>query len=113
MTDLLAEMRTHEDSMESCTSTLYNLSKSFYAVGNEKVADDLKVVCTEIMRSVRNLRKAVNENLDKEYKNAVQSSANVLNSALAGIKLQKAVSEQIVKPEPTPMAGNGPMPHGA
>lgn len=68
---------------------LSNLAKSFYITGNEKISNQLHSYAKLIRDSATRIDKAVGNSIHKSYIRSQESTANMINAALAGISLAK------------------------
>jgi hypothetical protein len=77
---------------------LQKYSTAFYLLGNEKVSTELEVMAGELYQHQDNIQKELGKELNRQYKQAQQSSVNVFNAALAGIKVVEAEKGRTVRP---------------
>lgn len=68
---------------------LDDLSSSFYDVGNEKICDELFKLSSTIRLVIGYLELSTSQIVDEGYKQAVQNTTNIVNAALAGVKIEK------------------------
>jgi hypothetical protein len=62
---------------------------AFAVTGNISLSKELYSIAFKISSTQSLIQKEVSLEIDRQYKQSVQSSANVFNSALAGITLTK------------------------
>jgi len=79
--------------LNSITEQLECLRDNTYSVGLDKLANKIDILADLLADSTVKLKNAIYQDINRQYKQAVQSSVNVLASALAGIKVQKEVSK--------------------
>lgn len=83
------EFREAENETVGARNYLMSLADAFMETGNFTVAKRLAKLCGDLDRSIDKMGKLFNEQIDEAYKNAQQSSVNMLNGVLAGIELGK------------------------
>jgi hypothetical protein len=83
----LTEYQEGRKRVERAIWNLNNLSNLLDEVGNDKLAYRISMIHDNLMEAHVQIDKAVMGNLDSQYKQAQQSSANVLKACLAGVKL--------------------------
>lgn len=90
MSDLLETKREAADNIENAVLSLYKISDSLYTVGLDRAADSINQLSLTILKEIKTLINAIDRDQDMQYKQAQQSSTNVLNAALAGIEIAKS-----------------------
>jgi len=66
---------------------LNNLSDLLDEVGNDKLAYRVSMIHSDLIDAYKQIDDAVTKNLDDQYRQAQESSANVLKACLAGAKI--------------------------
>lgn len=82
-------IREEMNDIEEGLQYLAKIASSFSTIGNEKIANILFGIESTISHSLSDIESYILEHMDDQVKQAKQSSVNVLNAALAGIKLEK------------------------
>ncbi len=74
------------DDIEGVKSELLTISNACYTVGNSTLGDNLRELAMELLAARNSIRKNSEENLNQQFRQTMQSSAKVLNAAIAGRK---------------------------
>jgi tellurite resistance protein len=73
---------------------LYNLSDAFRATGNVRVANQLRELAGMSYAEANGIREAVGKEINDQFKQSQEASANVLNAALAGAIAQGEAAQE-------------------
>jgi len=82
---------THREfhNLDDIAARLFRLSSALHNCGMNQLSDTVFGCAQDIAESRLNLEKAVSDRIDKNFQEARQNSANMLNAALAAIKLKE------------------------
>lgn len=82
-------MRKEMGMIEEVGIKISMLSDTLYIAGNDRVSKKLDMMYSSISKSLKNIDNIIDSHVTEEYRNSQQASVNVLNAALAGIKLKE------------------------
>lgn len=85
----LEKFRKIADQISRHVPYLRELADAFRTTGQECLASNLEAVANNLATTRDQLNDLVHEEVDRQFQEARQSSANVLNSMLVGIQLGK------------------------
>jgi hypothetical protein len=89
MEDFLKVINKQCDCLAGIASRIGNYAKSFQAIGNDKLSQELWTIVYELNACQKTIQQEVGKDIDRQFKQAQQSSATVLKAALAGIAVAK------------------------
>lgn len=72
---------------------LKRLSNAFYAVGNDKVAEELELIARTLEVEGRNVSTLASIKITGDLREAEQGTANILTALLGGVKMGQADAE--------------------
>jgi hypothetical protein len=87
--DSINAVNTYCNKLEALSDDLRKYAMAFAVTGNISLSKELYSIAFKISSTQSLIQKEVSLEIDRQYKQSVQSSANVFNSALAGITLTK------------------------
>jgi hypothetical protein len=90
--EYLDAIHSETDKLMKISKQLIKLSNAFYTTGNYPLGEQLEIMSLAVLESQSNIGKAVNNELQTQYKNSQQASVNMLNAALAGSGSKELVS---------------------
>ena len=90
MQDLLKVNSEEQGNLAGLSGELRRYANSFGLTGNSTMSDLLGAIADDLDGSANRIDKAITAELNGQYKQSLQSSANVLNAALAGIKVARS-----------------------
>jgi hypothetical protein len=93
MEELMNVTNAHCHNISFEASRIRKYAYAFSTVGNLDMSEKLLSVAEQLEIDQRAIQDAVGKELDRQYKQSVQSSANVFNAALAGIKVARGVDD--------------------
>lgn len=89
MKKLLEVSHTENENINQSVYELRKLSDGFYTTGNDSMGYTLFHIAGKVEESMKNLKGAVNEELDRALKQSQTTSNTILKTALAGIEVGK------------------------
>lgn len=89
MSDYREKIHESCDKILNASYFLQKLSNAFVVTGNEKVGNDLLYLSAELSDCQRSIRDSIGQKIDADYKQSLQSTANMMNALLAGAKLER------------------------
>lgn len=85
----LEDMRLSQEKLEMLSLRLTVLADAFARTGNETVAEELDEMSGELNMVNRAVSEAVSKKVDDDYRQAKESSENILKTALAVGQLER------------------------
>lgn len=83
------EIHQNNVKLNRVAASLHRLSECFWSTGNEAMGVKLGKFAEIISEATENMNKIVAAEIDRGFKDAQQSSANMLNAALVMSQLQE------------------------
>ena len=96
----LDEMHDVQESMNGVQDELHSLAYSLADIGLEKLAKQLAAMGRILFQAEEKLQQAKSNKVHEDYKQAEQSSVNVLSATLGGIELAARAIEGENKTKP-------------
>ena len=93
MQDLMNVVYNRCESISGEAHTLIDYARALSTLGNRELSLALYSIAGHLQCLREDIQDAVSKELDQQYKQSVQNSANVFNAALAGIKVAKGLSD--------------------
>ena len=87
MEKLINTVNSFCDNISGDAIRLREYGRAFSTIGNDGMCQAMYDIAADLENSQDTIRHAVSKELDRQYKQSVQSSANVFNAAMAGIKV--------------------------
>jgi len=84
MSDYLKKIVEEERNIDDCLCKLVDLSISFSVIGNDKLSLKILDIHNKISSSFKNVKKAVFEDNDEQYKKAQKGVADTLKALSKG-----------------------------
>ena len=88
MSEYLDRLHRADGELTAVILGIEELANAFTIVGNRKVADKLWDMAQAIQDAAKEIRSATTEELNRQVKQAQESSANLVRAALAGSALE-------------------------
>ena len=79
------------DNISGDAIRLREYGRAFSTIGNDGMCQAMYDIAADLENSQSAIQDAIGKELDRQYKQSVQSSANMFNAALAGIKVAKGI----------------------
>jgi hypothetical protein len=76
-----------QSTLRDCQDALTTIAEDFDRIGNNYIAKKLDLIAIAIGKSERAIYSAVGTNLDEQIRSVSEASNNLLQAALAGIRL--------------------------
>lgn len=73
---------------------LTSMSNSFFGVGNDIIGKQLNFITEDLDKIRQNIHKAVGGEIQRQFKQAQQSTANIVNACLATVALSKKQKDE-------------------
>lgn len=86
--------RSNSSHLEELAWTIKSHAKAFEKTGNFHMGDELMEWAESVIQSSKAFDKIVSTVIDLRWKQAQESSTNILNAALAGITIQSREQEK-------------------
>jgi ribosomal protein L18 len=94
MQELMDTVNSFCGNISGDAARLSGYARAFSTTGNDTISQVLYDIATDLENSQDAIRQAISKELDRQYKQSVQSTANVFNAALAGIKVARGLPDK-------------------
>jgi len=89
MSNWFDQYKTGLKRIDAASFYLDNLSEILYQAGDEKLSKRMRRLHLDLEMGIKEIDDAVAHNMNEQYKQSLESSANILKAALAGGELAK------------------------
>jgi len=84
-----SKTQKYKEIIKNKTYMLDSIASNLYKVGNDFLANKISFAVDGILDALAGIDDCLSENVDRQVKQAQESSANILRACLAGIELQR------------------------